>query len=142
MSTSSPPPDDIPAAEGSLPEILVCNTLEYYTPTETERRLLPHWVSRLAPQGRLVIIADDGDAAVDRLRDGQTDLEELNRVVYSGTDPHGRPRRSLFGPRTLRQLLANAGLQRIAVIDRYQSAETEAYTFRMEGYQAAVRPLS
>src|SRR5262249_4023589 len=47
------PLDRLPVAEGAVAELLAHRVLERHPRRDAQRRLLPHWASRLRPGGRL-----------------------------------------------------------------------------------------
>jgi hypothetical protein len=79
-----------------------------YAPVATlEEAILPHWRSRLAPGGELVVVTLDGPAwAADLARDA-ADFASLRRRL--GADGSARPPRRLFDASELRETLSRAG---------------------------------
>lgn len=129
------PLDDLPVTPGTVAEVVVANALEHYPAADVRERLLPYWASLLRPGGRLTIIADDVEAAAERLRDGQIDADEFADLLLG---EGGRARRSAYSPRRLAQYVAEAGLTDVAVTDRRQRPDAGAYGFEL----AAVRPAA
>jgi hypothetical protein len=124
----SAPLDAIPARAGSVAEIVAANVLEDYSAAEVRHILLPHWTALLRPGGWLTLIADDFGAAVDRLRDGQIDIESFVEALFGDG---GRARRSAFTPETLSGLAQDAGLVHVRVTERAQRPDAGAYGFEL-----------
>jgi hypothetical protein len=125
----------LPVPCASVEEIVVANVLESFPLAGVRHRLLPHWASLLKPGGRLVLVADDFGAVVDRLRDGQMEFGEAVELLFQGGDRGPLARRSAFSPELLGRLVTEAGLTRVAVTDRRQQPEWGAYGFELVAYR-------
>ncbi|MGE3819754.1 MAG: hypothetical protein AB7I30_09980 [Isosphaeraceae bacterium] len=120
--------DEIPARLGSAAEILAANVLEEHSVAEVRDVLLPHWAGLLRPGGTLTLVADDFEAAVDRLRDGSIDTHALIDSLFGDGS---EPRRSAYTPETLRTIVSEAGFVEVTVSDRVQRPAANAYGFEL-----------
>lgn len=131
----SAPLDRLPATPGTVAEVVAANVLEQFTATEVRGRLLPHWANLLQPGGRMTLIATDVEAAADRFRDGQIELDELTGVLFGAGGP---VRRSAYTPGLLRRYATEVGLTDVSVAYRGQRPEANAYGFEL----VATRPAA
>lgn len=128
------PLDAIPARQGSVAEIVVANVLEDFSVGEVTDVLLPHWAALLRPGAPITFVAEDLDAAVERLREGRIDAEGLAQALFGDG---GRARRSAFTPGQLRRLAEGAGLVRVGVARRVERPDAGAFGFEMRAWAPA-----
>ena len=97
---------NLPILPGGAATLAAAHVVEYVTAVALGTRLLPHWRSRLAPRGELVIVTLDGPAwARDLKRTG--DYAALReRLALDGA---GRPLQQLFDAAGLAAALSKAG---------------------------------
>jgi hypothetical protein len=124
----SAPLNAIPARARSVAEVVVANVLEDFSIAEVRHILLPHWAALLRSGGCLTLIADDFEAAADRLRDGQIDTESFAEALFGNGS---RARRSAFTPDTLRRLAEEAGLVDVRISERAQRPDADVYGFEL-----------
>jgi SAM-dependent methyltransferase len=96
----------LPIPPGGASRLVAAHVVEYAPAAALADRLLPHWRSRLAPGGELVVVTLDGPAwAADLARHG--DFATLReRLALDGA---GRPLRRLFDAAGLAETLRAAG---------------------------------
>jgi hypothetical protein len=103
----------LPFEKGAVTEIFSAHLLEHFTEEELRRRLLPYWVSLLAPGGVFRAIVPDGEAMLKQLSDGAYSFEDFKSVLFGGQDYKGDFHFNMFTPESLTRLLAEAGLNEI-----------------------------
>lgn len=97
-------------ADGSCAEIRASHVLEHFGHQEAEP-LLDHWVSKLAPGGRIRIAVPNFDIIVDTYRSGQP-LNPQGYVMGSQTDKYDF-HKSIWSEPLLTDVLFARGLHRI-----------------------------
>lgn len=127
--------DALPVAPGSISEIAVAGAVERYSLEDLRRRVLPHWRDVLAPGGRIVIAADDAQAALDRHQGGQLDLAELVAAFFGDDDAEGLARRSAVSPELLSELLLGAGFERPRLLERRGEPLAGVFAFEVEAFR-------
>ncbi len=98
----------LPIPPGGASRLVIAHIVEHTPAAALAERLLPHWRSRLAPGGELVVVTLDGPAwAADLVRRGPDFAALRERLSLAGA---GRPLRHLFDAAGLAQVLARGGL--------------------------------
>ncbi len=99
---------NLPILPGGAAKLVAAHVVEFVPADALARLILPHWRSRLAPGGELVVVTLDGPAwAADLARSGG-DFASLRRRL--GADGVARPPRNLFDAESLAEALRGAGL--------------------------------
>jgi hypothetical protein len=97
---------NLPVLPGGAARLVASHVVEHLLEETLAREILPHWRSRLAPGGELLVVTRDGPAfAADLARSGG-DFAEFRRKLGAA-----RPPRHLYAAEELRDLLARAGLE-------------------------------
>jgi hypothetical protein len=96
----------LPILPGGAARIVAAHVVEFVPTATLTQTILPHWRSRLAPGGELVVVTLDGPAFAAALARGG-DFASLRRRL--GADGAGRPPRNLFAADELARLLREAG---------------------------------
>jgi hypothetical protein len=125
----------LPFAPAEVTEIFACHVLERFTQEELERKLLPHWVSRLTPGGRFRAVATDSKAMIQAAARGELRLDDFRSAVFGqdGDAAH----RNLFSAESLSALLQAAGMVDVQVIAESRRAGA-AYEFEIVARTAAL----
>ncbi len=96
---------NLPILPGGAAKLVAAHVVEFVPAAALAQRILPHWRSRLAPGGELVVLTLDGPAwAADLARDAR-DFGSLRRRLGAA-----RPPRNLFDAAELAEVLREAGL--------------------------------
>lgn len=98
---------NLPILPGGASKLVVSHVVEFASATALAQNVLPHWRSRLAPGGELVVVTLDGPAWVSDLLSLGNDFTRLRERL--GADGLARPLRHLFAPEELSALLTGAG---------------------------------
>ncbi len=98
---------NLPILPGGASRLVAAHLVEFAQATALRESILPHWRSRLAPGGELVVVTLDGPAWAADL--AKADFESLRRKL--GADGTGRPPCHLFDAAGLAELLRAAGLE-------------------------------
>jgi hypothetical protein len=97
----------LPILPGGAARLLASRVVEHVAMAALTQTLLPHWRSRLAPGGELVVVTLDGPAwAADLARD--SDFASFRRRL--GAEGAARPLRNLFDAAGLADVLRAADL--------------------------------
>ena len=97
---------NLPILPGGAAKLVAAGVVEYAPAAALAERLLPHWRSRLAPGGELVVVTLDGPAwAADLKR--RPSFAALREQL--GFDGASRPLQHLFDADTLTDALRRAG---------------------------------
>jgi SAM-dependent methyltransferase len=92
---------------GGAAKLVAAHVVEYVPAAALAQKILPHWRSRLAPGGELVVVTLDGPAwTADLVRGG--DFASLRRRLSA--EGAARPPRNLFDAPELAEVLRAAGL--------------------------------
>jgi len=97
---------NLPILPGGAAKLVAAGIVEYATAAALAERLLPHWRSRLAPGGELVVVTLDGPAWAADLRRAASFTALRERLGFDGA---GRPLRQLFDADGLAEALRRAG---------------------------------
>jgi hypothetical protein len=97
---------NLPILPGGASRLVAAHVVEYAPADALETRLLPHWRSRLAPGGELVIVTLDGPAWADDLKRAGDFARLRERLALDGA---GRPLRQVFDAAGLAAALREAG---------------------------------
>ena len=95
----------LPILPGGAAKLVIAHVVEYAPLDALAAAILPHWRSRLARGGELVVVTLDGPAWAAELTHG--DFEAVRRRI--GADGSGPPLRNLFDADALLGLLRAAG---------------------------------
>lgn len=95
----------LPIAPGGASRLVAANIVEHITPAELQARVLPHWRSRLATGGELVVLTLDGPALLADLA-ARADFAAYRERLFG---PGARALRNLLDAQTLVALLSRAG---------------------------------
>ena len=99
---------NLPILPGGASTLAVANVVEFVPASALADSILPHWRSRIAPGGELVVVTLDGPAwAADLARQG--DFASLRSRLCA--DGIGRPPRNLFDAAGLAEALRAVGLE-------------------------------
>ena len=96
----------LPILPGGASKLVAAHVVEYAPAAALAELILPHWRSRLAPGGELVVVTLDGPAFVADLARGDF-ARQRERL---GADGAARPLRNLLDAHALRRALVEAGL--------------------------------
>ena len=97
----------LPILPGGAEKLVAAHVVEFTPMAALTEKILPHWRSRLAPGGELVVVTLDGSAWAAELSRGDGGFEALRRTL--GADGAGRPVRNLFDADGLAAVLSAAG---------------------------------
>jgi predicted SAM-dependent methyltransferase len=112
------PVDNLPFQRGALAEIFSSHTVEHFPEIELRRRLLPYWFSMLRPGGVFRAVVPDLDAMSAQFVRGEISFDSYRAVVYGGQEYEGDFHYTGFTPESLGHLLADAGFQKVEVLER------------------------
>jgi hypothetical protein len=99
---------NLPIPLGGAATLVAAHVIEFVPAAALTETILPHWRSRLAPGGELVVVTLDGPAWAADLAQ-QCDFASLRRRL--GADGTGRPPCNLFDAEGLAGVLREAGLE-------------------------------
>jgi predicted SAM-dependent methyltransferase len=108
---------DLPFDEAEVTEIYSSHVLEHFPVEELRRVVLPEWVSLLEDGGKLVSVVPDVETMVAERAAGRMPFEDFVLVMYGGQEYEGDFHFSGFSKETLTQLLEEAGLEDVKVIE-------------------------
>lgn len=129
--------DALPTRPGTVAELVANRVFERFPAQDVARRLLPHWVSSLRPGGRLVVVSNDLEAATESLRQGSIEDKDYVRCLYGSQARPFDTFHSAYTPSLLRDLVRDAGLDRVTVTARRQNTDLPVFEFELEAYKAA-----
>jgi hypothetical protein len=118
-------PGDLPFEPASVVIIDAGRLLDRVSEEELRRRLLPFWLSLLAPGGSFRAVVRDASAAIAALAAGTCSFEEF-RVGLLEQRPDGSYRGNLFTPEGLSRLLSEAGFVNVSTAPLAGSGEAHA----------------
>jgi hypothetical protein len=95
----------LPIAPGGASRLVAANVIEHIAPAALESRVLPHWRSRLATGGELVVVTLDGPALLADLA-ARADFALWRERMFG---PSARALRNLLDAPALVALLTRAG---------------------------------
>jgi hypothetical protein len=109
---------DLPFDPASVHEVFSAHLPEQVPEAELRGRLLPYWLSLLAPGGTFRAVLSDGEAMLAGATHGSYSFEELRAGLF-GAPGEGAPARcNLFTPETFSRLIREAGFVEIEVAAR------------------------
>jgi hypothetical protein len=108
-------PGDLPFEPASVAEIHSAGLLDRVAQEELRRRLLPFWLSLLAPGGKFRAVARDASLMIAALAAGTCSFEEFRAGLLEQGDD-GTFRGNLFTPESLARLLTEAGFVNITSV--------------------------
>ena len=97
---------NLPIPRGGAAKLVAAHVAEFVSSTALRQSILPHWRSRLAPGGELVVVTLDGPAWAAALARNAGDFARFRRSL--GVE--GKPPRSLFDAAEWVEMLREAGL--------------------------------
>jgi predicted SAM-dependent methyltransferase len=100
---------NVPVEPGTVQEVRSAHLLEHFPQEELRRRLLPYWLSLLAPGGTFKAIVPDGEAMLAHVAAGDYPFEQFREVLFGAQDYHGDFHFNMFLPGSLQALLEEAG---------------------------------
>jgi hypothetical protein len=101
---------NLPFEQGEVTEIFSSHVLEHFPEEELVRRLLPYWVSLLAPGGMFRVIVPDADTMMRSWAEGTMSFDDLRLATFGDQEYEGDFHFTMFTPATMRAHLSNAGL--------------------------------
>lgn len=111
------PVDELPFEAATVREIFSSHVLEHFPLEQLRRRLLPYWVSMLAPGGTFRAVVPDAEAMVRRHHDGEIPFEQFREVFFGGQEYEGDFHFNMFTTESLSELLRGAGLVEVRIED-------------------------
>lgn len=132
------PIDDIPVRPGTVSEIFSSHLLEHFPQEELRRRLLPYWVSLLAPGGLFRAVVPDGEAMLAKAAEGSYPFHDFREVLFGSQDYTGDFHYNMFTPASLSDLLGEAGFDEIAIPARGRQ-NGRCYEFEIQAIYAGPR---
>lgn len=132
------PLDRLPIKPGTVVEIVASHVVERYPSVELARRLLPHWVSMLREDGKLVLITNDVEAAVDCLKAGLIDPKEFLRCIFGPQARATDSYRSAYTPSLLAGVVSSCGLHQIGISSRRRNLDELTFDFTLEAHRSAM----
>ncbi len=99
---------NLPILPGGAARLVAAHIVEHVATAALTQSLLPHWRSRLAPGGELVVVTLDGPAWASDLARAGPDFATLRRRFRA--EGSARPLRNLFDAAGLAEVLREAGL--------------------------------
>lgn len=109
------PVDDLPFEDRAVAEIFSAHVLEHFPVEELRRRLLPYWISKLAPGATFRAVVPDADAMIRRYGAGEMPYEQLREVFFGGQEYEGDFHFNMFTAASLAELLTAVGLDDVRV---------------------------
>jgi hypothetical protein len=106
---------NVPFEPGAVKEVHSAHLLEHFPQEELRRRLLPYWLSLLAPGGAFRAIVPDGKAMLAHFAAGDYPFDEFREVLFGAQDYNGDFHFNMFLPQSLQALLEEAGFVDIQV---------------------------
>jgi len=106
---------DLPFEPESVSEIYSAHLLEHFPVEELKRTVLPHWVSRLTPGGRLVSVVPDATTMIAEYAAGRFSFDDLREVTFGDQEYEGDFHYNMFTTESLSTLLEDAGFEHVAV---------------------------
>jgi hypothetical protein len=103
----------LPILPGGAAKLVAAHVVEFVAAAALSQKLLPHWRTRLAPGGELIVVTLDGPAWAADLKRGACDFAALRERL--GVDGASPPLRQLFDAATLTGALQEAGFVAQAV---------------------------
>jgi SAM-dependent methyltransferase len=97
---------NLPILPGGAAKLVAAHVVEYAPAAALAERLLPHWRSRLAPGGELVVVTLDGPAWAADLKRQPSFAALRERLGFDGAS---RPLQQLFDADALTEALRRAG---------------------------------
>jgi hypothetical protein len=107
--------DSMPFGEGELEELFSSHMVEHFPQEQLERKLLPYWISLLAPGGELRMVVPDAGAMAEGFAAGEIPWDDLRRVLYGDQEYEGDFHFNMYSTETLAALLSGAGLVDVEV---------------------------
>jgi hypothetical protein len=97
---------NLPIPQGGAAKLVAAHVAEFVSAASLRQSILPHWRSRLAPGGELVVVTLDGPAWAAALARTAGDFARFRRTL----SVEGKPPRSLFDAAEWVKMLGEAGL--------------------------------
>lgn len=107
---------NLPFDPGSVSELAAFHLVEHFREHHAATVLLPHWRSRLRPDGLLRLVTPNWSVLLEQLRTGERTFAEFKAVTYGLQEYSGDDHFALYTPETLTDLLERAGFERIAIL--------------------------
>lgn len=111
---------DVVADVRSLPfeplsarEIFSAHLLEHFPVEELRRRVLPHWVALLQPEGELRAVVPDAEKMIEEYAKGEFPFDDLRLVTYGEQEYTGDFHFNMFSRDSLRTLFEDVGLSSV-----------------------------
>lgn len=128
---------NIPVAPGSVTEIIASHLVEHFSLRTLEDVVLPYWSSLLAPHGRLILVAPDGNAMLEAVSDGSMPFEEFREVLFGGQEYEGDFHLNLVTIETVTSSLKRCGFDTVTV-DYKSRRNGLCYEFRVTAKRAGI----
>lgn len=108
--------DNLPFEEASIDLLYSAHLLEHFPRRYLLDVLLPYWSSLLKADGVLQLVVPDAQAMIAAHKRGEMDFETLAQVTFGKQDYDGDFHYAMYSPRTLTELLSEAGFNQIEVL--------------------------
>lgn len=102
--------DDLPFEDGSVEEIFSSHVLEHFPVEQLRRKMLPYWITKLAPGGTFRAVVPDAAAMIRRHRAGEIPFDQFREVFFGGQEYEGDFHFNMFTTESLSEILIAAGL--------------------------------
>lgn len=109
--------DDLLFDDNILEEIYAAHLIEHFTELELKRKIFPHWLKKIRPGGKLRLVTPDADSMIRDYIAGEMTFEALRKVTYGAQDYEGDFHYTMFSVNSLKELLINAGFEKIELIE-------------------------
>lgn len=109
--------DDLLFDDNVLEEIYAAHLIEHFTELELTRKIFPHWIKKIKPGGKLRLVTPDADSMIKDYVAGEMTFDALRKVTYGAQDYEGDFHYTMFSVNSLKELLINAGFEKIELIE-------------------------
>jgi predicted SAM-dependent methyltransferase len=110
--------NELPFEQEEVDEIFSAHLLEHFPQEQLRRELLPYFFRLLKEGGEFNAVVPDAEAMIQEYSNGQYPYDDMREVFYGAQDYDGDFHFNMFTPDSLSNLLFEAGLVDVKIIDR------------------------